>query len=44
MLFGDPEIGWRDEPNVDATWTGDDVEGDLTWDWNWSVRYYYEND
>ena len=31
---------WSDARGVDVSWTGDDTEGDLNWDWNYAERYY----
>ena len=32
---------WEDVPDASASWTGDDAEGDLIWNWNWTERVYH---
>jgi hypothetical protein len=32
---------WSAAEGTTAVWTGDDVEGDLLWNWNWTERFFY---
>lgn len=41
MAYQDERYGWDIVEGTTATWTGDELEGDLTWDWNGKGRDFY---
>lgn len=41
MAWQSGRYDWDVVPDASASWSGDDAEGDLSWNWNYADRSYY---